>query len=90
MKQSHEGREPTTEEIHELARAIMCPRCGSGPYVACIGYHGQIKTRGYHAERLSVAVGGPASERRQSAVRRTPGQGRVDGTVEARRVDDAA
>jgi ribonuclease HI len=38
----------------EYARGFVCPECGSGPSVACVGSRGQAREQN-HAERVAVA-----------------------------------
>ena len=65
------------EEVHTAARELTCPRCGAGPRLACQTTRGRFM-EGYHAERLSAAVGGPAKENRDHPGRKQYLQSHAD------------
>lgn len=68
------------EEVHAAAREVKCPRCGAGPRLACQTARGRFM-EGYHAERLSAAVGGPSKENRPHPGRRQYQQRQADPTL---------
>jgi len=67
---------------------LRCPRCGSMPGVACRTSRSERFMEGMHAERLSVADGGPGSEQRDAGSRRQWGQGRANPQVDMRPISD--
>lgn len=74
------------EEVHAAAREVMCPRCGAGPELACQAFSGRFM-EGYHAERLSAAIGGPIKENRIHQERRQYLQRRADATLKVSRTN---
>jgi hypothetical protein len=74
------------EEARAAALAIRCPRCGSGPGMACQSSRGQIlpglnDRPGIHPERRSAAIGGPVRENREHPGRRQYLQSHADPTL---------
>lgn len=74
------------EAIHAAARELKCPRCGAGPRLACQNTRGRFM-EGYHAERLSLAAGGPGKEDRLHWGYRQPMQRRADPSIRVTRID---
>ena len=92
MNEPDPDPEHSREALHAAALALRCPRCGVEPGVSCIWSATRLAGRHYldglHAERLSLAAGGPAKMNTRRRPPRGWGQRRADPTLRVRRLND--